>query len=271
MRAIAYLHGPARVHVLANSFAQGCSRHGVVCEVRRVEELGNERADVVWMYGLGPARPVFEAHAGSVRLVGDKGYFAEYVRTKYFRVSVNAQQPDAHLRLREHPSDRFDALGMNVPPVKDRGEYILLCGVGKKQNQIRETEYGSWERATFERLRKITDRPIFVREKPGCPAIEGLPRASHHLNSEAIRGAWSVVCLTGNIGVDAIVEGVPVIAESGPGAAYFKVALDDIEAIQPLSATERISALSDIAYWQWTPEEMSAGMFWEHLKAEGLV
>lgn len=271
MRAIAYLHGPARVHILANSFAQGCARHGVLCEVRRVEDLGGERADVVWLYGLGPARPVFDAHEGALRLVGDKGYFAEYAREKFFRVSVNAQQPDKHLKLREHPSDRFDALRMNVQPIDRRGDYILICGIGPKQCERHGLMYGEWERRTYERLRQVTGRRILVREKPKNPPIAGLPRAGHTLNSEAIRGAWCVVCMTGNIGVDCIVEGVPVIAEGGPGSVYYSHALEEIEAIQPMSPEARIEALSDIAYWQWKPEEIAKGEFWEHLKQEGMV
>lgn len=241
----------------------------MVCEIRKVEDLGAERADVVWMYGLGPARPVFDAHEGAVRVVGDKGYFSEYATTRHFRVSVNAQQPDAHLRLRAHPADRWKALRINVTPVKARGKYILLCGIGPKQAERHGLQYGEWERKTYKLLRGLTDRQILVREKPKNPVIAGLPRAQHALNSEAIRGAWAVVCMTGNVGVDAIVEGVPVFAEAGPGSVYYPGGLDGLETVQPIA--NRVEALSDIAYWQWTSEEIASGQFWENLRLEGLV
>lgn len=270
MRAVAYVHGPARVHILARAFAEGCAEHGVKCIVREVETVRREDADVVWLYGLGPARPVFDVYDGALRLVGDKGYFAETGPKGYFRVSVNAQQPDAHLRLRPHPRDRWDALRITSKPVETRGDYILLCGIGPKQADRHEVTYGEWERVTFKRLREMTERPILVREKPGNPPIDGLPRSTHATTAEAIRGARVVVCKTGNLGVDAIVEGVPVIAESGPGRVYFPVGLDAVETVEPLPICERLRALSDVAYWQWQPEEIARGLFLQHLKDEGL-
>lgn len=271
MRAIAYGHGPARVHALAQAFAQGCKRHGVRCDVRDISELRREDADVVWLYGLGPARPIFDLYEGALRLVGDKGYFAERGPRGYVRVSVNAQQPDAHLRLRPHDPDRWQRLGIAVDPVRERGDYILLCGLGPKQADRHLVGYGEWERAMYARLREVTDRPILVREKPKNPQIAGLPRSTHRTTAEAIRGAWAVVCKTGNIGVDAIVEGVPVIAESGPGRVYYEHGIEAINEIQPLPTCSRLRALSDVAYWQWTPAEIARGDFWANLMAEGLV
>lgn len=246
---------------------------GVECEVRHVDQATDCGADVVWQYGMGPAKRAFDSHPSAVRIVGDKGYFAEYAKgDRYFRVSVNAQQPDAHLRLREHPADRWQALGINVEPVKGRGEYILLCGVGPKQSQIIQgIPYGSWERRQYDRLRAMTGRPVLVREKPKNPPIHGLPRSTHDKASDAIRGAFAVVCMTGNIGVDAILQGVPVFADAGPGRVYYPQGIDDLEGVQPLTAEQRLAALSDITYWQWTEAEISSGALWQNLRAEGLL
>lgn len=272
MRAIAYWHGPERIRKMALAFQAGCRAHLIDCEVRKVQQFDSRcPADIVWLYGLGEARLVFDGHPHALRIVGDKGYFAGFGLPKYLRVSVNAQQPDAHLRLQSHPSDRFDALGLMVEPVKERGKYVLLCGIGPKQCKIQGLQYGQWERETYERLRKLTDREIIVREKPKNPPIPGVPRSNHTTTAEAIRGAWAVVCLTGNIGVDSILHGVPVIAREGPGSVYQKFTLDQIDTVAPLSESERIQALSDVAYWQWRRDEFSSGDFISHLKREGLI
>lgn len=271
MKAIAYVHGPKRVHVLGHAFYEGCKRRGIQCEVRPVGGSYPD-ADLVWLYGLGPARPVFDAYEGrAVRLVGDKGYFAEYETTKYFRVSVDAQQPDKHLLLRPHPPDRFKALNLPDLRTKTRGDYVLLCGIGPKQAERQGVAYGQWERETYKILYELTDRPILVREKPKNPLIAGLPRSTHKTTAEAIRGAWAVVCMTGNIGVDAILEGVPVIAKAGPGAVYYRAGLHSVNDIQPLDEESRLSALSDVAYWQWTQDEIKSGLFLDNLKLEGII
>jgi hypothetical protein len=269
LKAAAFFHGPARISAMADAFRLGCKRHGIPCDVLPVGK--KTAADVIWLYGMGPALPAFEMHPGAVRLVGDKGYFDEYAgKPKYLRVSVNAQQPDRHLQLVEHPADRWQALGINVQPASQRGDYILLCGIGPKQCARHGLQYGQWERETYRKLKAATDRPIFCREKPKNPRIDGVPRLSDMPASAAIRGAWAVVCMTGNIGVDCIVEGVPVIAEGGPGSVYYRADLSEIDTIQPVAADARIKALSDIAYWQWTLAEISAGDLWANLRSEGL-
>src|SRR5690606_24658007 len=142
---------------------------------------------------------------------------------------------------------------------------------GPKQCGIQGLRYGEWEKRTAERLADITGRKVIVREKPKNPPIRGVRRAEHRTTADAIRSAWAVVCLTGDIGVDAILHGVPVIASHGPGAVYFSEALDDVETIHPISREERMAALSDIAYWQWKRSELSSRAFWRHLEAEGFV
>lgn len=271
MIALAYWHGPERIHKMALAFATGCRVHGIPCEVLHISECGHKQADLVWLYGLGEAKRAFDFHQSAVRLVGDKGYFAGLVSERYIRISVNAQQPDKHLRLRKHQPDRLNKLRLNVEPVTNRGEYVLLCGIGPKQCGIQTLAYGQWERAAYERIKQVTDRPILVREKPKNAQIAGLPRCPKAVTADSIREAWAVVCLTGNIGVDSIVHGVPVIAEAGPGSVYYRAALEQIETIQPLSAAERIAALSDIAYWQWRRDEFSSGALMDHIKREGLV
>lgn len=270
MRVLAYYHGPARIRRHAEAFAAGCAAHGVACGLRQVGSPP-EQADVVWLYGLGPAMPAFQAHAAALRLVGDKGYFSERGPKGYLRVSVNAQQPDLHLRNRRHDPQRWRSLGIDVDPVAKRGDYVLICGMGPKQATRQGLAYGEWERATFAQLRQFTSRPLLVREKPKNSPIPGLPRSSHGTTSEAIRGAWAVVCMTGNIGADAILEGVPVIAQAGPGSVYYDEGLHEIERIRPMPSGKRLSALSDIAAWNWSPEEIAAGQFWGHLKNEGMV
>lgn len=254
---------------MGHAFRLGCKRHGVQCDVLRVGKKTD--ANVIWLYGMGPALPAFEMHPGAVRIVGDKGYFAEQAHgPKHFRVSVNAQQPDRHLQLVEHPTDRWQALGIDTQPASERGDYILICGIGPKQCKLKGVQYGQWERETYRKLKAATDRPIFCREKPKNPRIDGVPRLSDMPASAAIRGAWAVVCMTGNIGVDCIVEGVPVIAEGGPGSVYYRGELSAIDNIQPITAATRLQALSDIAYWQWTLAEITAGDLWANLRTEGL-
>lgn len=280
-RAIAYFHGPERVSDYARAFQAGCRRHGVECALRCAEPFeGPEPADVVWMYGLGSTRAVFNAYEGGARrVVGDVGYFRELMpgtprQKRYIRVAVDAQQPDRHLRLRAHPADRFERLRLSqYPRVETRGGHILVCGYSAAQAGKFGTEYGRWERETVTKLQAITRRPIVVREKPKNEPLDipGTTRCTDDKCWQAIRKAWAVVCRSGNVGADCVLHGVPCFAEMGPGAVYHRQPIEEIDDARQLTPDERMTALSDLAYWSWTQDEIAAGLLWANLKLEGIA
>jgi hypothetical protein len=251
VRAAAFVHGPKRVHDLGNAFVIGCKKLGIECSLIDFEKSAKRPdADVVWLYGLGPARPVFDFYAGkATRLVGDKGYFAEYATgPKFFRYSIDSQQPTQAM-VRDRPLDRWEALGIiKVDPTIGSG--TLICGMGPKQCERLGLKYGDWERSKHKELGGV------VREKPKNPPISGVPRCNAKTATEAIRGSSLVVCKTGNMGADAILHGVPVMADAGPGALEWK---------------SREHALSNIAYWQWTVEEIANGLLMRDLEDHHLL
>jgi hypothetical protein len=222
---------------------------------------------------------VFDAYAGlATRVVSDLGYWREQhhalaLNRRPMRIAINAEQPDDHLRLRHHPPDRFQALDLRVEPVRQRGQHILLTGLSTVQAALHGFAYGEWEADTVAVLREYSARPIVVRTRPShAPLnIPGTNRCTDRDIGPAIRRAWAVVCYTGNVGADALLHGVPVIAKRGPGAVYYRTTLEAIDSAAPLPAAARLRALSDIAYWQWTPDEFASGALWQHLCNEGVV
>lgn len=279
-RAIAFAHEPGRVIAHAEAFAEGCKRHGIPCEVRRSNEAREPQKDitVIWHYGLGEGGLPFRTYKGkALRVGGDSGYFRGLVRVvpqpqRYIRISVEGAQLGGLMNQRQHSVDRFNALGIDVQPVTSRGDYVLVTGRSPYDAKASGMDYGQWERATVARLQAVTKRQIVLRHKPKNPPIQ-IPGVRSHTEDvhSAIRGAWAVVCRSGNIGADAIVHGVPCFAELGPGAVYQKGSLEEIDSAEPLSLDERMNALADIAHWQWSTEETARGELWAHLKAEGLV
>lgn len=279
-KAIAYRHGPLRVRALAEAFAAGCARFAIDCRVLDVRpDIEPSDADLVWVYGLGPALPAFNAWEGrALRIVGDIGYWRELMtrvppKQRYVRIALEGQQPDEHLQLRRHAPDRFQALKLPYQPVTKRGDAILVCACSEVDAARNGLPYGQWEAAIVNRLQRITRRRIVIREKPkNAPIrIEGAERCIDAKCSEAIRNSWAVVCRSGNIGADALLHGVPVWAERGPGAVYGLRSLDAIDFAEPPAPEDRINALADIAYWQWQTEEIAEGRLLQHLRTEGLI
>lgn len=283
-RALAYWHEPVpRVRGYAEAFATGCRVHGVECELRRSEEaIVEDGVTVVWHYGHGLGRrdaPMlggipYQAYAGrAVRVGGDAAVWGRLIAAPMIRVTVNGRQLAPEILRRGRPAERFDALGIGVRPATKRGNYVLVTGRSIKDAGTVDEPYGEWERAVCARLRAATRRPIVLREKPRNPLIE-IPGVSHDSTEtcdDAIRGAWAVVCRSGNIGADAVLWNVPVWAESGPGAVFSTFTPETVEQAAPLDADARRAALADIGAWNWTNDEMRRGELWAHLIAEGLV
>lgn len=283
-KALAFFHEPLdRVRAHAEAFALGCGAHGVVCELRRSEAARVEPGvTVIWHYGHGLGRrdaPMlggipFQAFAGhAVRVGGDAGVWGRLTRKPIIRVSVEDRQLPADLLRRGRPADRFDALGIDVRPVERRGEYVLVTGRSAADAGTVGEPYGEWERAICARLRSATGRPIVLREKPRNPLIDirGVRHDAAKTCDDAIRGAWAVVCRSGNIGADAVLHGVPVWAESGPGAAYATFTPETVEQARPLDADARRAALGDMAAWNFSNEEIAGGDLWTHLRNEGVI
>lgn len=284
-KALAFFHEPIpRVRGYAEAFALGCGAHGVVCELRRSESARIEPdVTVIWHYGHGLGHrdaPMlggipFQAYAGAaVRVGGDAGVWGRLTRKPIIRVSVEDRQLSESLyRQRVHDAGRFDALGIDVEPVTKRGAYVLVTGRSAADAGTVGEPYGEWERAVCARLRAVTDRPIVLREKPRNPVID-IPGVRHDSGAtcdEAIRGAWAVLCRSGNIGADAVLHGVPVWAESGPGAVYSTFEPEGVDTAWTLEPDMRRAALADIAAWNFTNEEMARGELWAHLRDEGLI
>jgi len=281
-KALAYFHAPVpRVRAHAEAFAAGCAVHGVECDLRRSEDATVEPGvSTIWHFGHGLGRrgaPMlggipFQTYAGkAVRVGGDAGVWNRLTTKPIIRVSVEDRQLPAHILRRGRCSNRFEALGINVFPVGKRGDYVLVTGRSAADAGTVGEAYGEWERAIVARLKAVTTRPIVLREKPHNPPID-IPGVRHDVGrtcDEAIRGAWAVLCRSGNIGADAVLHGVPVWAEEGPGAVFATFAPETVEQARPLD--DRRSSLADIAAWQFTNDEISRGDLWAHLQSEGVI
>lgn len=286
MKAVAFFHDPVlRVRGYAEAFALGCGAHGVTCRLERSEAARVEPdVTVIWHYGVGLGLRgtaklggiPFQAYAGhAVRIGGDAGTWGRFIPAKPIRVSVEGPQLDDRLyRGRVHDFARFESLGIRVEPVQKRGDYVLVTGRSSADAGTVGEPYGEWERAMCARIRAATDRPIVLREKPRNPRIE-TPGVTRHDDGatcdDAIRGAWAVVCRSGNIGADAVLHGVPVWAESGPGAVYSTFEPEVIDSAWPLEPDLRRAALADIAAWNFTNDAIQRGELWSHLRDEGVI
>lgn len=138
--------------------------------------------------------------------------------------------------------------GATLLPWRGQGGHILILpqrGIGAGGVAMPYT----WPRKVQERLRRITDRPIRIRQHPGDTKVEPWG---------AFDGAWAAVTWGSGAAIKAIVAGLPVFHELpgwiGAGASTF--GLGPIE--QPWMG-DRLPMLQRLAWAQWSAEEIQSG------------
>lgn len=200
---------------------------------------------------------------------------AYWDRGNSYKVSVGARHPTAYFQKVKHGSDRRKRYGIEPVPFAKDGKIILLAGMSVKGAWAeKEGDFGYYETQVVEELRKYTDRPIVYRPKSkGVSA--GIPGTKLSLMSEPLapllRKSWAVVTRHSNVAVDGLVVGVPAFAKAGVASA---VGLQDLSKIEtPYYPDDGVleQFLNDVAYCQWSEQELKDGTVWRHLKNEGLV
>lgn len=236
-------------------------------------------SDFVVMWGPNPPFP-HARELGKPVLMVDFPYWNRGGKDKtgreYYKVSVNGQHPTPYIMQENHSSDRFiKTRGPAILPWREKGEYILFAGMGRKAANQNGYRQGEWEAITVKRLRKETDMRIVYRPKPSkfrVPAIETteFDDGSSPIE-EMVRNAHAVVCHHGNPTVVALAHGVPIFM-NGPIGAASHLALFEFDKIKsPIFPDNREKFFNNLAHWQWSVDEIKSGDVLLSYKARGFI
>lgn len=202
----------------------------------------------------------------------DLGYWGREGQRGYHKVVVNARHPTEYFQNRKHDDSRLGRFGLS-PKRWREGRHILLAGMGDKAAGAEGFRVEAFERDAIAALRHVTDRPIIYRPKPSwlmAQPIDGTiysPK-SHDLNA-IMAGAHAVVTHHSNVAVEGLIAGVPAFCWKGVATP---LALQDLARIEvPLYPDGREQWAADVAWTQWSIDEMDRGLAWRYLKDEGLV
>lgn len=254
--------------VLAKAFADGLSRGDTFKLVEGFDGIDPE-ADACVLFGIGgQARDVRDAYraAGVPIVYIDKGYTR---RTGHWRVSVGGFQPHAYFRC-NRPPDRWQKLGIELHPYEIRGECVIFDGASNKYILW----YGlgsleSWGAAIVEKIAEHTDRTIVYRPRPthnDPPQIQGAELSQKSLEADFAR-AHVVVSYGGNIGFDCAIAGVPHFAiEDSIARPLSETDWSRLNVPRIPTDADRRQWACDVAYCQWTINEMRSGAAWEQIR-----
>jgi len=162
--------------------------------------------------------------------------------------------------------DRFDKFKIKVKPPQRQGNYILVCPSSPGINQYLGKP--NWLDETITKIKKYTDRPIKVRQKPRGRRTSGPSEAKVPIE-EDLKDAWVCVTSCSISAIESISEGVPVFCDEKSFAR--PIASTDLRHIENPTFADPYQWLCSLAYQQFTPEEFVNGKAVKILKDTGIL
>jgi hypothetical protein len=278
MKANFYLTGNDEVHDRTiKALYEGCP---VDKELRNVQDY--EPSDVAVVFGVQKKAVPFSKFRGNViQKQKESGKRTIVLETGYIN---RGDGPDNHYAAGfdglngradfnncDSPSDRWEKLGVQLKPWK-RGSRIILCGQIPWDAAVDHTNHLQWLKNKILDIHEYTDREIVFRPHPKYANREILNhidrsficRWSTESLLDDLQDAWCVMTFNSNSGVEAAIEGVPVFVDDC-GSMAFPVANRSIIYIDNPKTPEREQWAHNLAYCQWTLDEMRSGETWNHL------
>ena len=219
---------------------------------------------------------LWKEHSGR-KLIIELGYVK---RRTYFSIGWDGMNGNADFMNDGSPSDRWDKLDVEFGNLDD-GKNILVCGQVEDDAKVQDIDFNKWCGDMLKSVRKYGDVVYRPSPKQRGNTIFGntfvddgvcdIPLdVSYSLNKpfiDELRDTKVCVIYNSTCGIESIIEGVPVFASSNDSMVY-ELANHSIDMIDdpyfPSMETRQQWAY-DLAYTQWTQDEISMGLPHRHL------
>lgn len=272
MRVCFYASDKPRERELAEAVLAGAQVHGAEGFVKPLTpQIEVEACDVACMIGVKSIH-LFRAiqAAGILPIYFDKGYVrsrrAESRTWEFWRVSVGAHHP-THTTLMRHkkPSDRWEALGIELKPWRRRGLQIVFAGSSAKYHEFyRLSEPTRFARKVIANIASLSDRPVIYRPKPSWRDAVPIKGARYSGGDEGITAALANAhCLVthgSNACFEAALLGIPSIILGD--AVAWPISSTSLAEVEAPRISKRERWLHNLAYHQWTLDEFRSGEAW---------
>ncbi len=208
---------------------------------------------------------------GKFTIFGDLGYWGKKrgnsIDLGSHRIIVNSWHPNEYFR-QGYPSDRWESFNLEIEDWKENKDGpIIMQGNSAKSCELYGLKLMEWEEETLKEIKKYSDREVifFPKPDPGVfleGATEGQDMAS------ILDKAWIVISHHSNVGLYALLKGIPIYNQLGISK---NMGITDIRYIEyPQYPEDRKEFFVDVAYTQWSMGELADGSCWKHIKEKVL-
>tara|TARA_B110000977_G_C11091282_1_gene496991 strand:+ start:13259 stop:14194 length:936 start_codon:yes stop_codon:yes gene_type:complete len=197
-------------------------------------------------------------------------------RNIYKSVCINKLLGNSPVRPKDEAVDRFLKMNINHyksdTPKNTKGSYILVCAQVPTDTQVQHINYNAWIYETVKTLLGKNYKVLYRKHPKYNTSLikelenhENLIMDSNTLE-KSISNAYVVVAFNSNCLLDAILQGVPIFAFDNTSSVYDLAnhTFDTLDAPYFPSYEVRLQTFANIAYTQWTDEEIRNGKHFEY-------
>jgi hypothetical protein len=213
----------------------------------------------VWNHFRKQGKPVIVLEVGGL----DRGIL--------WKVAVNGINGDGYFGPKENDDKRRKKLNIWPKPWYKTHDIIICSQHGNSHQWDGMPPISQWIEETISKLRTYTDRKIIIRPHPRFSynrqdffkdiVVEYPREITSTYDSfnfeEKLKTAWAIVNWNSNPATQAAIDGVPVFV--GPSSLAAPVGNLDWSKIENPDTPDREQWVNDIAYTEWSVDEISGG------------
>lgn len=245
-------------HVICKSFWLGLKRNSIATEIRPVAEYCREPVDSV-SYGFlrGVAQIYRDCATSNTNWWNiDKGFFRASHLDGYYRIGKNHLQPLYDGKLFVDDS-RWKKLNIDVKPLRMlKDGCVLVCPPTPALSEFYGIREQEWIENTIERIPAEIKDQIVIRKKVDPVPLETVLPVTR-----------VVVTHSSNVAMEALVQGIPAISETGIIQTWNRLNPEDATiSIDAFSRFDRQALLNQASWNQFTLAEIERGYAWQVLQ-----
>jgi len=194
----------------------------------------------------------------------------------YHRVGLNHfMRGLADFKNEQSSPERFNSLDIDIKGWRRTGDHVLIVGQNMNDASLFGLNFQWWLENTIKHLMKHTDRPIIVRDHPeNKEQLKHIVARFSYTNQvvydtnknikDSLKNAWCTVSYTSGSSIDSVLAGVPVITCSEYNFLW-PISSHSLEDVETPKLGKRLQTFYDLAWTQWSVNEIQQGKPWEHL------
>jgi hypothetical protein len=201
-----------------------------------------------------------------------------FLNRKYYRsFGINGFAGLSKIIPTNCPSDRFEKLNIKLKDIKMKEDgYILFCAQLPWDTQVQDIDYNKYINKLFIKIKKLTNRkiifrfhPLYKHKKKFNITLPNYVKIDENDNLiDSFKGAYCVISYNSTSLVEAIIEGIPIIALHKMSIVY-DLATNDINDINNLYIPNKkkiLQKMYNISYIQYNLNEFEDGTAINYIK-----